>query len=163
MVLGALLLLRPRGAPAMAAWDLSCAAKPRRRRWSEDEEDPAVLVLSHFSRPPHLSFGSLRVGASRTRLLGIHNPNAEDVEVVVERVPPPARGFSIGCRRFSLQVPGVRRGEAASGSPSPEGKAEGLVLKRGGRRAKIRNKCLRFGRKSWARLMEPVLTCGGQL
>uniref|UniRef100_A0A8C3CF80 Assembly factor for spindle microtubules n=1 Tax=Cairina moschata TaxID=8855 RepID=A0A8C3CF80_CAIMO len=64
----------------MAARDLNCAAMPRRRRWSEDEEDPAVLVLSHFSRPPHLSFGSLRVGASRTRLLGFHNPNAEDVE-----------------------------------------------------------------------------------
>uniref|UniRef100_A0A8B9T7X4 Abnormal spindle microtubule assembly n=1 Tax=Anas platyrhynchos TaxID=8839 RepID=A0A8B9T7X4_ANAPL len=113
----------------MAAWDLSCAAKPRRRRWSEDEEDPAVLVLSHFSRPPHLSFGSLRVGASRTRLLGIHNPNAEDVEVVVERVPPPARGFSIGCRRFSLQVPGSGQTISVSvtWTPLEEGKVRELI------------------------------------
>uniref|UniRef100_A0A8B9I7R5 Assembly factor for spindle microtubules n=1 Tax=Anser brachyrhynchus TaxID=132585 RepID=A0A8B9I7R5_9AVES len=64
----------------MAAWELSPAASPGRRRWVEDEEAPAVLVLSHFSRPPYLSFGSLRVGASRTRLLGVHNPNAEEVE-----------------------------------------------------------------------------------
>lgn len=128
MALRALLLLQLPGAPAIAARDLNCAAMPRRRRWSEDEEDPAVLVLSHFSRPPHLSFGSLRVGASRTRLLGFHNPNAEDVEVVVERVPPPARGFSLGCRRFSLQVPGVRRGEAASGPPPPRARR-----KKGGR------------------------------
>uniref|UniRef100_A0A8B9VJV1 Assembly factor for spindle microtubules n=1 Tax=Anas zonorhyncha TaxID=75864 RepID=A0A8B9VJV1_9AVES len=126
LALGALLLLRPRGAPAMAAWDLSCAAKPRRRRWSEDEEDPAVLVLSHFSRPPHLSFGSLRVGASRTRLLGIHNPNAEDVEVVVERVPPPARGFSIGCRRFSLQS-GQTISVSVTWTPLEEGKVRELI------------------------------------
>uniref|UniRef100_A0A8B9T7P9 Abnormal spindle microtubule assembly n=1 Tax=Anas platyrhynchos TaxID=8839 RepID=A0A8B9T7P9_ANAPL len=100
---------------------------PRRRRWSEDEEDPAVLVLSHFSRPPHLSFGSLRVGASRTRLLGIHNPNAEDVEVVVERVPPPARGFSIGCRRFSLQVPGQTISVSVTWTPLEEGKVRELI------------------------------------
>ncbi|XP_068545959.1 abnormal spindle-like microcephaly-associated protein [Anas acuta] len=110
----------------MAAWDLNCAAKPRRRRWSEDEEDPAVLVLSHFSRPPHLSFGSLRVGASRTRLLGIHNPNAEDVEVVVERVPPPARGFSIGCRRFSLQS-GQTISVSVTWTPLEEGKVRELI------------------------------------
>uniref|UniRef100_A0A8C3CFE9 Assembly factor for spindle microtubules n=1 Tax=Cairina moschata TaxID=8855 RepID=A0A8C3CFE9_CAIMO len=91
------------------------------------EEDPAVLVLSHFSRPPHLSFGSLRVGASRTRLLGFHNPNAEDVEVVVERVPPPARGFSLGCRRFSLQVPGQSISVSVTWTPLEEGKVRELI------------------------------------
>ncbi|NWV13184.1 ASPM protein, partial [Ptilonorhynchus violaceus] len=44
------------------------------------DEGPVVLVLSHFCRPPFLSFGRLRVGASRTRLLGIDNPNEEHVE-----------------------------------------------------------------------------------
>lgn len=124
-----LLLLLLRG-PGMAAWELSPAASPGRRRWVEDEEAPAVLVLSHFARPPYLSFGSLRVGASRTRLLGVHNPNAEEVEVVVERVPAPARGFSLERRRFSVQVPGVRRGGA--GDPgAPEGKPGGLSQKGG--------------------------------
>lgn len=107
-------------APGMAAgpfagaavWERSSAANPGRRRWAargreEDaEEAPAVLVLSHFCRPPFLAFGSLRVGASRTRLLGIDNPNAEDAEVVVDRFPASARGFSIEHRRFAVQVPG---------------------------------------------------------
>lgn len=94
--------------PGAVAWEQS----PRRRRWAvrrgeeEADESPAVLVLSHFSRPPFLSFGSLRVGGSRTRLLGIDNPNAEDAEVVVDRFPGSARGFSLEHRRFSVQVSG---------------------------------------------------------
>uniref|UniRef100_A0A8B9DBV5 Abnormal spindle microtubule assembly n=1 Tax=Anser cygnoides TaxID=8845 RepID=A0A8B9DBV5_ANSCY len=111
----------------MAAWELSPAASPGRRRWVEDEEAPAVLVLSHFSRPPYLSFGSLRVGASRTRLLGVHNPNAEEVEVVVERVPAPARGFSLERRRFSVQVPGQRIFVSVTWTPLEEGKVRELI------------------------------------
>lgn len=104
-----------------AVWEPSAAANPRRRRrrWATrgEEEDadevPPVLVLSHFSRPPFLSFGSLRVGASRTCLLGIDNPNAEDTEVVVERFPASDKGFSIEHRRFFVQVPGEARGRGA--------------------------------------------------
>nr|XP_047922986.1 LOW QUALITY PROTEIN: abnormal spindle-like microcephaly-associated protein [Anser cygnoides] len=110
----------------MAAWELSPAASPGRRRWVEDEEAPAVLVLSHFSRPPYLSFGSLRVGASRTRLLGVHNPNAEEVEVVVERVPAPARGFSLERRRFSVQS-GQRIFVSVTWTPLEEGKVRELI------------------------------------
>lgn len=151
--------------PGAAVWELSSAASPRRRRWAArgDEEDAgealAVLVLSHFFRPPFLSFGSLRVGASRTRLLAIDNPNAEDAEVVVDRFPASARGFSIEHRRFSVQVPGGGRGgeaEAGSGGgwmsvhesacdtrgdpePCPEGRGagrlQGLEAKKGGRAA----------------------------
>lgn len=101
--------------PGAAEREPSSTARLRRRRWAgrgaeEDaDEAPAVLVLSHFSRPPFLCFGSLRVGASRTRLLGIDNPNAEDAEVLVDRFPASARGFSIGHRRFSVQVPGAGR------------------------------------------------------
>ncbi|NXJ11136.1 ASPM protein, partial [Odontophorus gujanensis] len=95
--------------PGAAAWELSRSGGPRRRRWAvprpedESDEEPAVLLLSHFSRPPYLSFGSLRVGASRTRLLGIENPNAEDAEVVVERFPASAKGFSLERRRFCVE------------------------------------------------------------
>uniref|UniRef100_A0A8B9C6A1 Assembly factor for spindle microtubules n=1 Tax=Anser brachyrhynchus TaxID=132585 RepID=A0A8B9C6A1_9AVES len=119
--------LANRRGPGMAAWELSPAASPGRRRWVEDEEAPAVLVLSHFSRPPYLSFGSLRVGASRTRLLGVHNPNAEEVEVVVERVPAPARGFSLERRRFSVQVPGQRIFVSVTWTPLEEGKVRELI------------------------------------
>ncbi|NWR48039.1 ASPM protein, partial [Regulus satrapa] len=45
------------------------------------DEGPAGLVLSYFARPPFLSFGRLRVGASRTLLLGIDNPTEDDALV----------------------------------------------------------------------------------
>ncbi|NXW25427.1 ASPM protein, partial [Circaetus pectoralis] len=118
--------------PGAAVWELSSAASPRRRRWAArgDEEDAdealAVLVLSHFSRPPFLSFGSLRVGASRTRLLAIDNPNAEDAEVVVDRFPASARGFSIEHRRFSVQS-GQRIFVSLTWTPLEEGKVRELV------------------------------------
>lgn len=105
-----------------AVWEVSPSASHGRRRWAtrrgeEDaDEAPAVLVLSHFSRPPFLSFGSLRVGASRTRPLAIDNPNAEDVEVVVDRFPASASGFSIERRCFSVQVPGGSCGGEQEGS-----------------------------------------------
>ncbi|XP_014798831.1 PREDICTED: abnormal spindle-like microcephaly-associated protein [Calidris pugnax] len=116
--------------PGATAWEQS----PQRRRWAvrrgeeeeEDDEGPAVLVLSHFSRPPFLSFGSLRVGASRTRLLGIDNPNAEDAEVVVDRFPASARGFSLEYRRFSVQS-GQRIFVSVTWTPLEEGKVRELV------------------------------------
>ncbi|XP_063200790.1 abnormal spindle-like microcephaly-associated protein [Chroicocephalus ridibundus] len=114
--------------PGAVAWEQS----PRRRRWAvrrgeeEADESPAVLVLSHFSRPPFLSFGSLRVGGSRTRLLGIDNPNAEDAEVVVDRFPGSARGFSLEHRRFSVQS-GQRVFVSVTWTPLEEGKVRELV------------------------------------
>ncbi|NWQ73550.1 ASPM protein, partial [Columbina picui] len=118
-------------------WEPSSAASTTRRRWAarrgeEDadeapaDEAPAVLVLSHFSRPPFLSFGRLRVGASRTRLLGIDNPNAEDIDVVLDRFPASAKGFSIEQRRFPVQS-GQRIFVAIKWTPLEEGKVRELV------------------------------------
>ncbi|OPJ77190.1 abnormal spindle-like microcephaly-associated protein [Patagioenas fasciata monilis] len=115
-----------------ALWEPSSTASPTRRRWAarrgeeDGDEGPVVLVLSHFSRPPFLSFGSLRVGASRTRLLGIDNPNAEDADVVVDRFPASARGFSIEHRRFPVQS-GQRIFVAVTWTPLEEGKVRELV------------------------------------
>ncbi|XP_069718289.1 abnormal spindle-like microcephaly-associated protein [Phaenicophaeus curvirostris] len=100
-----------------------------RRRWEsgeEAEEAPAVLVLSHFSRPPFLAFGSLRVGASRTRLLRIDNPNAEAAEVLVDRFPGSAKGFSIERRCFSVQS-GQRLFVSVTWTPIEEGKVRELI------------------------------------
>ncbi|NXW72258.1 ASPM protein, partial [Hirundo rustica] len=123
----------------MAAGSVTAAARgdrspnnPARRRWAlrggeEDaDEDPAVLVLSYFSRPPFLSFGRLRVGASRTRLLGIDNPNEDDAEVVIDRFPAAARGFSIEHRRFFVES-GQRIFVSVTWTPLEEGKIRELV------------------------------------
>ncbi|XP_052522265.1 abnormal spindle-like microcephaly-associated protein [Tympanuchus pallidicinctus] len=121
-----------RSFPEAATWQLSPAGNPRRRRWAvprpedDSDEEPAVLVLSHFSRPPYLSFGSLRVGSSRTRLLGIDNPNAERVEVLVDRFPASAMGFSLERRRFSVES-GQRIFVCVTWTPSEEGKVRELV------------------------------------
>lgn len=110
---------------AAARDDRSPANNPARRRWAlrggeEDaDEDSAVLVLSYFSRPPFLSFGRLRVGASRTRLLGIDNPNEDDAEVVIDRFPAAARGFSIEHRRFFVEVRGGTRQGTGGSSGGP--------------------------------------------
>ncbi|NXR51709.1 ASPM protein, partial [Hippolais icterina] len=121
------------GSVAAAAWgDRSPASNSARRRWAlrggeEDaDEDPAVLVLSYFSRPPFLSFGRLRVGASRTRLLGIDNPNEDDAEVVIDRFPAAARGFIIEHRRFFVES-GQRIFVSITWTPLEEGKIRELV------------------------------------
>ncbi|XP_037260754.1 abnormal spindle-like microcephaly-associated protein isoform X2 [Falco rusticolus] len=90
------------------------------------DEAHAVLVLSHFCRPPFLSFGRLRVGAARARLLAVENPNAEDVEVVVDRFPPSARGFGIERRRFFVPS-GQRIFVSVTWTPLEEGKVRELV------------------------------------
>ncbi|XP_072199461.1 abnormal spindle-like microcephaly-associated protein [Excalfactoria chinensis] len=118
--------------PDMATWELSPSVSRRRRRWDvprpedDSDEEPAVLVLSHFSRPPYLSFGTVRVGASRTRLLGIDNPNVEHAEVVVDRFPASARGFSLERRRFSVES-GKRIFVHVTWTPPEEGKVRELV------------------------------------
>ncbi|NWR01529.1 ASPM protein, partial [Paradoxornis webbianus] len=117
---------------AAARADRSPANNPARRRWAlrggeqDADEDPAVLVLSYFSRPPFLSFGRLRVGASRTRLLGIDNPNEDDAEVVIDRFPAAARGFSIEHRRFFV-ASGQRIFVSVTWTPLEEGKIRELV------------------------------------
>ncbi|XP_068055675.1 abnormal spindle-like microcephaly-associated protein isoform X6 [Anomalospiza imberbis] len=119
-------------AAAAARGDRNPASNAGRRRWAprggeEDaDEDPAVLVLSYFSRPPFLSFGRLRVGASRTRLLAVDNPNEDDAEVVIDRFPAAARGFSIEPRRFFVES-GQRIFVSVTWTPLEEGKIRELV------------------------------------
>ncbi|KAM9130435.1 abnormal spindle-like microcephaly-associated protein isoform 2-T2 [Pangshura tecta] len=121
-----------RGAAAAAACELRPAESPgrRRRRWAgsggEEDEDPAVLTLTHFSRPPFLSFGSLRPGASCTRLLAVDNPNPEEADVAVDRFPAPSTGFSLERRRFLVQS-GERIFISITWMPLEEGKVRELV------------------------------------
>lgn len=69
-----------------------------------DGAETAVLTLSHFSRPPFLSFGTVRVGTSRTRRLAVENPNDEPVLLAVCRPPPASKGFAVEQLSCLLQV-----------------------------------------------------------
>lgn len=107
----------------------------RRRRWAVGEgeeeaagEDCAVLTLSHFSRPPFVSFGTVRVGTSRARRLALENPNQEPVSVAVSRPPPPAKGFAVDQRPLLLQVgKGAREGLLRSLKTGEGAGSRGLI------------------------------------
>ncbi|KAM4722873.1 abnormal spindle-like microcephaly-associated protein [Rhinophrynus dorsalis] len=57
-------------------------------------EDPPILSLTHFSRPPFVTFGCVRLGSACSLSLLLHNPNAEPARVVVLKLPA-HRGFSV--------------------------------------------------------------------
>ncbi|KAM6455279.1 abnormal spindle-like microcephaly-associated protein [Liasis olivaceus] len=91
----------------------------------EDGSD-AVLSLSHFSRPPFLSFGSVRVGTSCVRRLAVENPNAEPVHGAVCRPPPVSKGFTVEHCSFLLQ-PGERIYILITWTPVQGGKVRELI------------------------------------
>ncbi|XP_039211149.1 abnormal spindle-like microcephaly-associated protein [Crotalus tigris] len=102
----------------------------RSSRWAaspgcEDGND-AVLSLSHFSRPPFLSFGSVRVGTSCVRRLAVENPNAEPVHGAVYRPPPASKGFTVEQDSFLLQ-PGERIYILITWTPLEGGKVRELI------------------------------------
>ncbi|XP_063155950.1 abnormal spindle-like microcephaly-associated protein [Candoia aspera] len=102
----------------------------RSRRWAaaqgcEDGTD-ALLSLSHFSRPPFLSFGSVRVGSSCARRLAVENSNAEPVHGAVYRPPPASKGFTVEQGSFLLQ-PGERIYILITWTPLQGGKVRELI------------------------------------
>ncbi|XP_075040271.1 abnormal spindle-like microcephaly-associated protein [Mixophyes fleayi] len=64
-------------------------------RWMEElsQDDTAVLPLTHFSRPPFVSFGCVRPGSTRSAVLLLQNPTSDLVQVTVHKLPK-NRGFS---------------------------------------------------------------------
>ncbi|KAL4635046.1 abnormal spindle-like microcephaly-associated protein [Arapaima gigas] len=64
---------------------------------------PPVLSLVQFSRPPFVSFGTVRVGSSKSALLRIENPVDYATEVRVDKIAS-AKGFSIEESRLSIQA-----------------------------------------------------------
>ncbi|XP_063796189.1 abnormal spindle-like microcephaly-associated protein [Pseudophryne corroboree] len=57
-------------------------------------EETPVLSLTHFSRPPFLSFGCVRPGSARSAVLLLQNPSADPAQVTVQKLPR-NRGFSV--------------------------------------------------------------------
>lgn len=77
---------------------------PVRRRDANKENDVPVLRLIQFSKPPFVTFGTVKLGTSKLAVLQIDNP-AEDVEaeITVEKIPS-SKGFSVDHNTFTVQV-----------------------------------------------------------
>ncbi|XP_042321051.1 abnormal spindle-like microcephaly-associated protein isoform X2 [Sceloporus undulatus] len=108
----------------------------RRRRWAvkgeeegeEEEEGPSVLSLSHFSRPPFLSFGRVPVGTACLRRLAVENPNAEPVSLALHRPPPAEKGFALEQTHSQrLLQPGERIFISITWTPLEGGKIRELI------------------------------------
>uniref|UniRef100_A0A287CTE6 Assembly factor for spindle microtubules n=1 Tax=Ictidomys tridecemlineatus TaxID=43179 RepID=A0A287CTE6_ICTTR len=103
-------------------WELS----PTERRPPEEAASPPTLSLSHFCRSPFLCFGDVRLGASRTLPLVLHNPNEEVAEVEISHFPAADLGFSVSQRCFVLQ-PKEKLVISVNWTPLKEGRIREIV------------------------------------
>ncbi|XP_008302621.1 LOW QUALITY PROTEIN: abnormal spindle-like microcephaly-associated protein [Stegastes partitus] len=76
---------------------------PVRRHDSNKENDVPVLSLIQFSKAPFVTFGTVKLGTSRSAVLRIENPTVDtDAEVTVEKIPS-SKGFSVDYNTFTIQ------------------------------------------------------------
>lgn len=78
---------------------------PVRRDVDADKEnDVPVLSLIQFSKAPFVTFGSVKVGTSKSAVLRIENSTEEaEAEVTVDKIPS-SKGFSVDHDSFTIQV-----------------------------------------------------------
>nr|XP_027801468.1 abnormal spindle-like microcephaly-associated protein [Marmota flaviventris] len=112
-------------------WELSPTERrpPAGRRdpaAQEEAASPPTLSLSHFCRSPFLCFGDVRLGASRTLPLVLHNPNEEVAEVEISHFPAADLGFSVSQRCFVLQ-PKEKLVVSVNWTPLKEGRIREIV------------------------------------
>ncbi|XP_015826622.3 abnormal spindle-like microcephaly-associated protein [Nothobranchius furzeri] len=75
----------------------------RKNNTANKENDHPVLSLIQFSKPPFVTFGTVKLGTSKSVVLRIENP-IEDVEaeVTVNKIPS-SKGFSVEHNTFTIQ------------------------------------------------------------
>ncbi|XP_070817878.1 abnormal spindle-like microcephaly-associated protein [Chaetodon trifascialis] len=79
---------------------------PVRRDDGNKENDVPVLSLVQFSKAPFLTFGTVRLGTSKSAVLRIENPTEEaEADVTVEKIPS-SKGFSVDSTTFTIQPAG---------------------------------------------------------
>ena len=64
-----------------------------------------VLSLVQFSRAPFVTFGSVKIGSSKSVVLRVENPDSDNgaTEVTVNKIAS-AKGFSVDKTIFNIQV-----------------------------------------------------------
>ncbi|KAI3368492.1 hypothetical protein L3Q82_025502, partial [Scortum barcoo] len=77
----------------------------RRGDDANKENDAPVLSLIQFSQAPFVTFGSVKLGSSRSAVLRVDNPAEDGAEVTVEKIPS-SKGFSVDRHTFTIQPEG---------------------------------------------------------
>lgn len=70
-------------------------SKPVRRK----SENMEVLTLTHFTAPPRLGFGTMKLGQEKMCTLMLRNPHEYEQHVKVEKVPE-KKHFTVNCREM---------------------------------------------------------------
>ena len=68
-----------------------------------EEGEVETLLLTHFTAPPRIDFGTVRLGKSSTRKLIIKNPHDYEQHVLVEKFPF-AVGFTVEMTEFFVDA-----------------------------------------------------------
>lgn len=75
-----------------------------RRDDANKENDVPVLSLIQFSKAPFVTFGTVKLGTSKSAILRIENPTEDaEADVTIERIPS-HKGFSVDYNSFTIQV-----------------------------------------------------------
>lgn len=73
--------------------------KPAMKAVKQIPETIEVLTLTHFTAPPRLGFGSIKLGQMKVCTLLLRNPHDYQQSVKVEKVPE-KKGFSVTCKEM---------------------------------------------------------------
>lgn len=77
---------------------------PVKREDKNKENNVPVLSLIQFSKAPFVTFGTVKLGTSKSAVLRIENPTEDaEADVVVEKIPS-SKGFSVDHSMFTIQV-----------------------------------------------------------
>ncbi|XP_054459520.1 abnormal spindle-like microcephaly-associated protein [Anoplopoma fimbria] len=100
---------------------------PIKREEANKENDAPVLVLTLFSKAPFVTFGTVKLGTSKSVVLRIENPTDDaEAEVTVEKIPS-SKGFSVGHHTITIQ-PEDSFSLTITWTPTEEGGIRELIL-----------------------------------
>ncbi|CAJ1061171.1 abnormal spindle-like microcephaly-associated protein [Xyrichtys novacula] len=100
---------------------------PVRRGEGNKENDVPVLSLIQFSKAPFVTFGTVKLGTSKSAVLRIENPTEDaEADVTVEKISS-SKGFSVDYRNFTIQPEGSFS-LTVTWTPTEEGGVRELII-----------------------------------
>lgn len=75
----------------------------QRKNEAKDENEMETLLLSHFTNPPKIGFGTCKVGVTKQQTLIIKNPHEYVQNVKIERFPY-KKNFFVETTEFSVDA-----------------------------------------------------------